>query len=322
MAPARLVFRILLTDIAFWSRRPKLQIEDASPLRRVVLGLVYRLLFVSLALALFVAVLVYVGSHPLRMAGMTDPLCHGTYYDAVEFASDGGERVAGWLVPALEARTILEQQDEALRQTRPAVILVHDESASRLQMLPLVAPLHDAGYVVLVMSLRDGNSDACTFGLREEEDVRAAAAFLRQRPGVDPKRIAILGIGTGANAALMAATSDAGVAAVILDHPIAKFDQVLDDRLGPPQRWLRFLRPLCKWTFEIAYRVDAEDLDVAGSLKDMGSRPVLQLKDPSTVAESFRTRGLEQIRDFLAASMPEPKPLEFKPTSTATIEIK
>jgi hypothetical protein len=323
LTPLRLLFRILLADVAFWSRRPKLQIEDASPLRRVFLGLFYRLLLVPVALVLFVAVLVYTGSHPPRMSGITDPLSSGTYYDPVNFVSADGTCLEGWFVPALEAKTILEQKDQALRQTRPAVILVHDVGADRLQMLPLVQPLHDAGYVVLVSTLRGhAGLRGSTFGLKESEDVEAAAAFLRSRPGVDPKRVAVLGIGTGANAALLTAIHDGQVAAVVLDHPLLSADEAIAQRMGPPQPWLDFLRPVCKWTFEIAYCVDAEDLDLASGLKDLGSRPVLYFKAPSSLAEAFHSRGWEQIQEFLAKSMPEPKPTEFKPASTATIEIR
>jgi dienelactone hydrolase len=89
-------------------------------------------------------------------------------------------------------------------------------------MLPLVRPLHDAGFVVMVVALRGCGASAPageTFGLLESNDVKAAVAVLRKRPFVDPNRIAIVGVGAGANACVLAASEDAGIKALVLDHP-------------------------------------------------------------------------------------------------------
>ncbi len=319
LSAVSLISRILLADLCFWKASHQLQIEDGSPLARMARGLLYRVLFVPLALVGVVGVLVYLGTHPPRVVSVQDPLSQGIYYDPVNFVTEDGVRLDGWLVPLLDARKVLEKKDQALRMRSPAVILVHDYGGSRSQMLPLIQPLHEAGYVVLAISLRGSGglgSAGCTFGLRERADVQAAVEVLRRHPGVDGNRIAILGLGTGANAALMAAEHDSKVAALILDHAVVRVDELISDRLSPPQSWLQWMRPICKWTFELAYRVDAEDLDIKRRSAALTSCPILMFDSAAVPTQSFRPSGVREIRDFLGRHVP--------PTgeNTAAIEVK
>ena len=62
---------------------------------------------------------------------------------------------------------------------------------------------------------------------------------------------------------------------------------------------------MCKWAFEIAYEVDAEELNVARNAAKLKTRSVLTLHgDP--LAESFATKEqIEQIRHFLVVKSEE-----------------
>jgi pimeloyl-ACP methyl ester carboxylesterase len=318
-SPIGLIGRIMLADVCFWRSARQLQIEDASPLARIFRGLLYRLLFVPVVLACVVIALVYLGTHPPRVTSMLDPLSQGTYYDPISFVSEDGLRLDGWLVPLLDAKIVLQRREQSLRIKSPAVILVHDYGTNRAQMLPLVQPLHDAGYIVFVISLRgSGGMTAAgsTFGLRERADVQGAIDVLRRRPGVDANRIAVLGLGTGANAALLAAEHDPKVAALILDHAVVHVDQMISDRISPPQPWLQWLRPICKWTFEIAYRVDTEDLDIQRRSAGLASCPVLMFDSSAIPSQCFRPSGMQEIKDFLG------KHLTATIENSAAIEVK
>ena len=71
---------------------------------------------------------------------------------------------------------MLELKNKVYRGKQPAVLLVHDFNATPSQMVPLVAPLHEQGYEVMVVGLRGvgrGRVAAQTFGLNESVDVRA-----------------------------------------------------------------------------------------------------------------------------------------------------
>src|SRR5260370_1169386 len=83
----------------------------------------------------------------------------------------------------LDARRVLDQKEKWIAEKFPAVILAHDYGASRQQMLPLVAPVHQAGFVVLVLQLRGsalGGQAGSTFGLKESGDVKAGVNLLRK----------------------------------------------------------------------------------------------------------------------------------------------
>src|SRR6267142_4004895 len=184
------LIKMLLADVAFWKSN-RLRIEEGSVIGRVFHATLYRLLFVPLFAVLVVLALVYLGTHPPQPSSPSDPQSMGMYYDALQFKSADGTDLDAWFVPKLDARAIIEGKDRALRAKYPAVVLVHDYGTSRLQMLPMVQTLHDAGYVVLVPTLRGtGNSNnPCTFGIKEAQDVQGAVQMLKKRGGIDANRI-------------------------------------------------------------------------------------------------------------------------------------
>jgi pimeloyl-ACP methyl ester carboxylesterase len=207
-------------------------------------------------------------------------------------------------------------------------VLVHDFGANRQQVLPLVAPLHEAGYVVMAINLRGRGPSASvgsTFGLNEAQDVRAAVELLRRRKFVDPASIGVLGIGTGGTAALLAAEQDPQIAALVLDHPVRQFQDVLNSRLGPKQPWLGWVRPFCKWAFEIAYKVDADDMNLNRFATLMQSKPVLMLDEegqPTATVSSERVKQVTQFlrRHLVARGRPTASLLQREAVGTAPIE--
>jgi hypothetical protein len=293
--------------------------KDSAPLAtRLVRGLCYRLLFAPILLALAAAALVFAGTHPSRQTFDADPRTHGVYYDPVAFSSVDGTSLEGWIVPMVDARMVMERQDRLLRSRFPAVVLVHDHGQSPQQMLSLVGPLHEEGMVVLVVGLRGQSAGAGfsaaggvgqTFGLNESLDVLAAVNLLRRRAFIDPSRIAVLGVGTGANAALLAAEEDPGIAALVLSRPVESADAAIANLVGPKHRALRWMRPVCKWTFEVAYGVDADALNLSGLNSVMEGLPVLSLDDgggagPSTdPINPFTAASTQKIREFFRAEL-------------------
>jgi hypothetical protein len=281
---------------------------DHNTLGWLIHILIWRLVFVPMLVPLLVAACVFIGTHPPRWGSSVDPASRGIYYDPVAFVTADDVRLEGWLVPVTDERSIVEQREKALRARRPAVVLVHDEESNRSQMLPLVQPLRDAGFVVLVAGLRTSGASNIggTFGLREEADVRAAVDLLRRRPGVDPNRIAVIGSGTGANAALLAAEADTKIAALVLDRPTRDGETLMAQRLVPPQPWLAWLRPLCKWGFEMAYSVDVDDLGLERHHVMLSSKPVLVFDENSGPSPTSQSGGIERIVTFLQKQMENP----------------
>ncbi|MFP2899268.1 alpha/beta hydrolase [Corallococcus sp. 4LFB] len=82
--------------------------------------------------------------------------------------------------------------------------------------------LRDAGYGVLLFDLRahgQSGGETSTWGDKERQDVRAALAYVRAQPDVDPARVGALGFSIGSAAVAEVAAEDPQVAAVVLLSP-------------------------------------------------------------------------------------------------------
>ena len=223
---------------------------------------------------------VFSGTHPKPKPVELDPSSSGLYYDPVAFASADGTQLEAWIVPVLSAKEVLAKREKMLRAKHPAVLLVHDFGKTQQQMLPLLAPLQEDGIVTMTLGLRGsyaGQRVGQTFGLRESDDVSAAVTLLRNRPFVDPERIAILGIGSGATAAVRPAAKDPSIQLLVLLSPPTDARDVLARRVGPQRVGLQWMQPFCKWAFELGYNVDAEEISLDRYARVMENRTALLL---------------------------------------------
>jgi acetyl esterase/lipase len=304
----RFVFKMLTYDPL---SRISFRVEEGTPASRFVRGLMYRLAFVPVLLAAAACAIVWAATHPRAANAEVDPASQGIYYEAITFVAPDQVRLEGWLVPLLDAKTVLHEKEQALRKKHPAVVLVHDMGQRREQMLPLIRPLHEAGFIVLAVNLRGGGLHATrgeTFGLTEAHDVHAAVEILRRRPFIDPKRVALMGCGTGATAALLAASADREIAAVVADKPLYDTHDLVHNRMAPQQPWLSWIAPLCKWTFEIAYRVKTEDIELTRFRKLFDSRPVLMIDNRNAHADPSDPKTIAQAQSFLSTVMRAKEP--------------
>jgi hypothetical protein len=126
----------------------------------------------------------------------------GLPHERVAFRASDGVRLSGWWAPG---------------RREEAVVVVHGGGGDRQGAVAHARMLHRAGYGVLLYDARgrgrsSGHQNA--FGWRWDRDVRGAVGFLSRR-GVE--RIGLLGLSTGAEAAITEAASDPRVDAVIAD---------------------------------------------------------------------------------------------------------
>jgi dipeptidyl aminopeptidase/acylaminoacyl peptidase len=109
---------------------------------------------------------------------------------------------------------------------RPAIIVLHGwQTAGTNGALVVEARARrysEEGYVALALSMRGwpptGGVDDC--GLRQPDDIVAAADWLRAQPGVDGARIGLLGFSQGGQVALLAGTRAARVRAIAAYFPV------------------------------------------------------------------------------------------------------
>lgn len=184
----------------------------------------------------------------------------------VRFPSLDGTSLAGWFIPAGQARAA-------------AVILLHGYGNSRPQLLPHADYLHRAGYHVLLIDFRnrgESGGDVVTIGAMEPLDVRGAVSYLRTRAEVDPARIAVQGVSLGASAGILAAVFDQRIAAVVAESAFT-------DLAGTIARsFTHFIGlpsfPFTPVTLFIAERrlgARAANVRPVDAIRDIGGRPVL-----------------------------------------------
>jgi dipeptidyl aminopeptidase/acylaminoacyl peptidase len=119
----------------------------------------------------------------------------------------------------------------AAAEARPAVILLHGWQAAGTVAAAAVEGrarrLSDDGYVALAVSMRgwppSGGIDDC--GLRQPDDVVAAAGWLRAQPGVAADRVGLIGISQGGQVALLAAARDARIRSVVAYFPVTDVER-------------------------------------------------------------------------------------------------
>lgn len=267
-------------------RRPG-DVQARWPLFKIGIRMaVFWAILLPVLVGLVVMLTVYLGTHPTPLPIVAEPSSTGVYFEPATLVSTDGTQLAAWMIPAIDARRVVEEKDHALRLSHPAIVLVHDYGQTMQQMLPLVKPLHDEGIMVLVLGLRGsgtGSHAAQTFGLNESKDVLAAVELLRQTAFVDGSRIAVAGIGTGANAVLIAASKDPNIRAVVLADMLQNCNGVVADRLSPKEPWLQWLRPVCRRVFEMECDVDTADLDSARYGALLRSHSILLLPGPDGI---------------------------------------
>jgi uncharacterized protein len=132
----------------------------------------------------------------------------------VTISAANGKRLFGWFIP--------------VSQGAPALVVMHGWGGNAEMMLPLAAPLHAAGYSLLLVDARcHGRSDSDSFASlpRFAEDIEAALTWLRLQPGVDPAALGVIGHSVGAGAALLVAARQPELRAVVslaaFAHPAA-----------------------------------------------------------------------------------------------------
>ncbi|MBI2267043.1 MAG: alpha/beta fold hydrolase [Armatimonadetes bacterium] len=134
-------------------------------------------------------------------------------------AWQGSERLAytsGKL--KITARCFRPRIRNAAATAHPAIIYCHDGvSGISRETLLFCREMADWGYVVFAPAFRgeDGSDGEVEVAKGEVQDVLSAISFVKKLPGVDPRRIALLGTSHGALIAILAASRTSEIVALI-----------------------------------------------------------------------------------------------------------
>lgn len=171
-----------------------------------------------------------------RVRETQTPAALGLPFETAHIATANGKHLHAWLVlPAAAAGPA------------PAVVVLHGWGGNAQHMLPVAAPLRQAGFAVLLIDARcHGLSDEDSFASlpRFAEDACHACDWLAARSEVDARRIGLLGHSVGAGAALLAGAWRGDVCAVVsvaaFAHPAEMMRRWLSGK-GVPQFMVAWL---------------------------------------------------------------------------------
>jgi len=153
---------------------------------------------------------------PVRSVHLTPADLDLTAHE-IEFQAVDGAGLRGWFLPAAEVDDGGEH---------PVVVVMHGWASASEDLLPAAPAVVGAGLSMLFVDARGhGRSDPTDFMSmpRFAEDLSTAVTWLRERPDVDADRVALVGHSVGAGAALLVASSDPRITAVVsiasMAHP-------------------------------------------------------------------------------------------------------
>ena len=115
---------------------------------------------------------------------------------------------------AEDGATLTAAYYESSRRPAPGIVLLHMLRRSHTDWDAAASQLSDAGFAVLALDYRSADDPGANIA-----DVRAAKAFLRERPDVIGSIIGVAGASVGANLAVLDAAEDPGVRSIALLSP-------------------------------------------------------------------------------------------------------
>ncbi len=192
------------------------------------------------------------------------PLDYEMAYEDIEFlprmpeerAEDSPITLRGWWIPRLAQANDAES----------AIIVVHGLDSNRARdpelYMPLIRDLRDRGFSVIMFDLRaHGESDGeiMSAGYFERYDVLGAMDVVETRYGIPTERIGVLGFSMGGVAALLGATEEPRLRALVVDSAFANIDDLfaseVADRTPLPEWTIGVLKPGMEIVARVRYGI-------------------------------------------------------------------
>jgi uncharacterized protein len=201
------------------------------------------------------------------------PSNYGLDYEEVQFPSRDHIRLVGWWIPA--------------EQSIGTIVVCHGQNGSMDGDTRQIAPLHAAGFNVLMFDFRahgrsGGNS--VTMGMYEKEDLLGALDYLGDGRGII--RVGVLGFSMGAAVALITAALSDRIGALVVDGSFGRLKYTLSayaTQHGIPGFLARWLAGGVLATASLRTEGRLDQADPIRWTVHIGPRPILFIhgdKDP------------------------------------------
>jgi dipeptidyl aminopeptidase/acylaminoacyl peptidase len=139
--------------------------------------------------------------------------------ESVTLRTRDGLTLSGWLI-------------KGTSRAKGTIVILHGVSESKIAGLPMAKQFHSRGYnVFLYDSRRHGESggEYCTLGYHEKHDAMIVVDYLLERKDLNVGKIGLFGWSMGAVVAILVASIDSRIAAVVAESGFATLRTVFDD---------------------------------------------------------------------------------------------
>ncbi len=151
----------------------------------------------------------------------------GLQHEDIEFKSHDGTQLHGWFLPAIPS-----EKEQALG----TVLLLHGNAENISTHIGSVYWLPERGFNVFLFDYRGyGQSSGETGITGSHQDINSALQWLLNKPGIDPKRIVVLGQSLGGalgSYALAQSGQSKHIQALILDSTFGNYQQIAREKLS------------------------------------------------------------------------------------------
>lgn len=192
--------------------------------------------------------------HPMKTLIRT-PADIGLQYEDVNFNSDDGTRLHGWFLPAFIS---------AKEQAHGTILLLHGNAENISTHIGSVHWLPERGFNVFLFDYRGyGQSSGNTSITGSHQDITNALRWLLNKPGIDPKRVIVLGQSLGGvlgSYALAQSGLSKKIQLLILDSTFGNYQQIAREKFSGFWLTWPFQYPL-SWTLPSDYNpIDIIDI--------------------------------------------------------------
>ena len=194
----------------------------------------------------------------------TTPSEYGMAYEDIEFsprmpeerAEENPITLRGWWIPRSDGTT----------RPEPTIIVVHGIDSNRARdpelYMPLIRDLHERGFSLLMFDLRahgESDGEVMSAGYYERYDVLGAMDVVEDSYGIPAERIGVLGFSMGGVAALLGATEEPRLRALVVDSAFANIDDLfaveVADRTPLPEWTVNIVKPGMEIVARVRYGI-------------------------------------------------------------------
>ena len=220
-------------------------------------------------------------NRPPGPPGSATPAGYGLAYQSVAFRTADRLRLSAWYIPP---------------RNGAAVVLLPGAGSTRTSVIGQAAVLARHGYGTLLLDTRGhglSGGHAMDFGWWGDRDITAAVSYLTRQPGVQPGKIAVLGLSMGGEQAIAALGADPRIRAVVAegvtglqvaDH--GWLPHGIDGALTRGEEWVMY-------TAAALLSGAPRPMPLRDAVRAAGSRPVLILAGSAVADEPDAARWFQ-----------------------------